>query len=186
MRLNKLKLNDQKIEVLLCGPPARRDKVPVDCLPVGDTSISFSRVVKTLGLGVLLDYDLSFNDHISPIVRACLCHVGALSQILPYLTCKAANAMDVTLTVKLDYCNSLYNLSGQPLTQIKHLQAVQNAAARVMLKLKKRDHIKPVWRELHWLPITNHIQHKVLSTVYWSLQGSALFYMSELIPTHIR
>ena len=184
MRLNKLKLNDQKIEVLLCGPPARRDKVPVDCLPVGDTSISFSRVVKTLGLGVLLDYDLSFNDHISPIVRACLCHVGALSQILPYLTCKAANAMDVTLTVKLDYCNSLYNLSGQPLTQIKHLQAVQNAAARVVAKSIKRDYIKPVLKELHGLPVADRMQKMILSTVYRSMRGSAPLYLSELVPTY--
>ena len=46
--LDRVKLNDQKSEVLLCLLPARRDKVPVDCLSVGYNSILFSRVVKTL------------------------------------------------------------------------------------------------------------------------------------------
>ena len=40
-------------------------------LQVGNASISFSRVIKTLGLGALLASDLSFNDHISSVVRAC-------------------------------------------------------------------------------------------------------------------
>ena len=62
MRPNKLKHNNQKQKVLLCEPPARRDKVPVDCLSVSDASISFSRVVKPLG--VLLTSYLSFNNYL--------------------------------------------------------------------------------------------------------------------------
>ena len=48
MMKNKLKLNEQKAEVLLCGPPSRRESVPVESLLVGEASIPFSSVVKTL------------------------------------------------------------------------------------------------------------------------------------------
>ena len=50
MTKNKLKLNEQKTEVLLCGPSSRRETVPVDCLSVGEVSIPFSNVVKTLAV----------------------------------------------------------------------------------------------------------------------------------------
>ena len=44
-------------------------------------------------------------------------------------------------------------LVGQPQMQIKRLQAVQNAAARVVVRQRKHDHITTTLRELHWLPV---------------------------------
>ena len=69
MTKNKLKLNEQKTEVLLCGPSSRRETVPVDCLSVGEASIPFSNVVKTLA--VTLDAELSMEQHVSAVVRTC-------------------------------------------------------------------------------------------------------------------
>ena len=70
---NKLKLNEQKTEVLLCRPPSRRESVPVGSLLVGKTSIPFYNVVKTLG--VTLDAALSFDKHVSAVIRSCFFHV---------------------------------------------------------------------------------------------------------------
>ena len=65
MTKNKLKHNEQKTEVLLCGPLPRREPVPVDCLSTGEASIPFSNVVKTLG--VTLDAELSMEQNISAV-----------------------------------------------------------------------------------------------------------------------
>ena len=131
MTKNKLKLNEQKTEVLLCGPSSRRETVPVDCLSVGEASIPFSNVVKTLG--VTLDAELSMEQHVSAVVRSCFFHIRSLSKVRPYITYKAASSIAVCLILsKLDYCNSL--LSGLPQKQIELLQAVQNAAARTVMK----------------------------------------------------
>ena len=136
MTKNKLKLNEQKTEVLLCGPSSRRETVPVDCLSVGEASIPFSNVVKTLG--VTLDAELSMERHVSSVVRSCFFHIRSLSKVRPYITYKAASSIAVCLILsKLDYCNSL--LSGLPPKQIKRLQAVQNAAARTVMKCKKKQ-----------------------------------------------
>ena len=138
MAKNKLKLIEQKTEVLLCGPLSRRETVPVDCLSVGEASIPFSNVVKTLG--VTLDVELSMEQHVSAVVRSCFFHIRSVSKVRPYITYKAASSIAVCLILsKLDYCNSL--LSGLPQKQIKRLQAVQNAAARTVMKCKKQQQI---------------------------------------------
>ena len=49
---------------------------------------------------------------------------------------------------------------------LKKLQAVQNAAARVTTETRKYDHITPILRELHWLPVRKRIVYKLAVTVY--------------------
>ena len=46
MNANKLKFNEHKTEVLVCGPLSRREGVPVDMLAVGDVRIQFHSVFK--------------------------------------------------------------------------------------------------------------------------------------------
>ena len=71
--------------------------------------------------------------------------------------------------VPLDYCNSLLYGAGGGL--LKKLQAVQNAAARVVMRTRKFDHITPVLRDLHWLPVRQRIKYKLAMIVYKCLHG---------------
>ena len=70
--------------------------------------------------------------------------------------------MSAFVLSRLDYCNSI--LSGCPKHLLEKLQKVQNSAARLILKAHKRDHVSPLLRTLHWLPIQAHIECK-LSTL---------------------
>ena len=60
---------------------------------------------------------------------------------------------------RLDYCNAL--LIGLPFSTIAPMQRVQNAAARLLLRLPRRDHVRPALKELHWLPVVYEIQFKL-------------------------
>ena len=106
MMKNKLKLNERKTEVLLCGPPSRRESVPADSLSVGEAPIPFSSVVKTLG--VTLDAALPFDQHVSTVARPCFFHVRRLSKVRSHLALKVANSIAVLrILSKLNHCNRL-------------------------------------------------------------------------------
>ncbi len=61
------------------------------------------------------------------------------------------------------------------------LQMVQNAAARVLTRTRKYEHISPVLSTLHWLPSKHRIDFKILLMTYKALNGLAPQYLSELL-----
>ena len=86
------------------------------------------------------------------------------------------------VTSKLDGNNAL--LAG-PVDSRKglkeKLQLVQNAAAKVIKKANKHDHVTQFLRELHWLPISKRIIFKILLLVFKSLNGMGPVYLKELL-----
>jgi len=84
-------------------------------------------------LGFIFDEHLTFSDQISAISKACYYHIRQLHCICPYLESTTACTTATSIVhSKLDYCNSLYfNL---PKSQITHLQLIQNALIRAVVK----------------------------------------------------
>ncbi len=76
------------------------------------------------------------------------------------------------MTSRLDYCNAL--LGGCPASSINKIQIVQNAAARVLTRSRKYDHITPILQSLHWLPINFRISYKILLLAYKALNDFVL------------
>ena len=47
-----------------------------------------------------------------------------------------------------------------------------NRAARIVLNARKYDHVSPLLKQLHWLPVSKRIMYKVALIVYKSIRGA--------------
>ena len=102
------------------------------------------------------------SQHISNTCKAAYIQIRHISSIRHLLTTQATQTLVCSLVLsRLDYCNSL--LSGCLQYLLDKLQKVQTAAARLVCKAKKSDHIHPILETLHWLPVTHRIQYKMFN-----------------------
>ena len=67
--------------------------------------------------------------------------------------------------------------------QLHKIQLILNNTARLIHG--PSDHITPVLKELHWLPVEKRIEFKILLLVYKCLNEQAPSYLTDLIPPYI-
>jgi len=78
---------------------------------------------------------------------------------------------------RLDYCNAA--LCGITDTLLRKLQSVQNAAARLLTRTGRREHLTPVLRQLRWLPVRRRIDFKLAVLMYQISRGLAPTYLQD-------
>ena len=179
MVINKLKLNQDKPEDVLISS-RYRPRPPLDSLQIGNVTVVPSSSARNLG--VIFDKCFNFEEHIKSICKSSHYHIRNIAKIRKYIDEESAKiVVHAFVTAKLDSCNSL--LYGLPQHLISRLQSIQNTAARVVTRTGKFDHITPVLKQLHWLPVRYRIVFKILLLVYKALNGTAPSY-SELLKYH--
>ena len=180
MSANKLKLNDEKTEVLFIHSNSK-DTI-LSKFIIGEVSIPFSSHARNLG--VVLTDNLSLEKHVSIVCRSAFIQLRNISNIRQYLDISSTKTLMSSLVLsKLDYCNSL--LFGTPKKVIHKLQKVQNSAAKIVFGAKKYDHVSPLLKKLHWLPITFRIEYKIASLCFKFFSDSNFpDYLSEVLTVY--
>jgi hypothetical protein len=179
---NGMLLNPDKSEVMLVASP-RNAKLFAHgaAVSVAGSTIAYSVSLKSLG--VTLDQSLTFDQHVQNVVKASNFHIRALQHIRPMLDREVANTIACSIVnTRLDYCNSL--LYRTKVGNIKKLQRVQNSLARVVACSSQRDHITPVLKELHWLPVQQRIEYKVALVTHKVLATGQPHYLADLVSEH--
>ena len=150
MKCNRLQLNLDKTEVLLCARGRRQHQLPTSAVLIAGVPITPALFVRDLG--IYIDADLSMRIHVQRTVPRCFAALHQLRQIRQYVPATTFQMMVVSLVhSRLDYGNSV--LVGIPAYLLRRFQSVLNAAAWLIFHLKRSDHITDALVSLHWLRV---------------------------------
>ena len=136
MNKNCLKLNDKKTEFIIFGSVLRLKKVETESIRVGNENITGS----VHSIGAFFDMDMKMDLQVKKMCKSAWFHLFNISKIRNHLTEKYTKmVVHAYVTFKLDYNNTL--LTGTTSSLTSKLQSVQNAAAELITRKKKYDHV---------------------------------------------
>ena len=178
MSLNRLKLNGDKTELLIIGSQFRPNlQFPPVVLNDGSVILP-SKYARNIG--VTFDSVLNFEYHITDIGKSCYFDIHNIYRIRKFLSTEHTKILvNAFVTSRLNNCNSL--LYGRPCSLLHRLQLGQNCTARLIMGGCKYDHITPLLRELHWLPVEHRITFKLLLITFKALNNLAPCYIGSLL-----
>jgi exonuclease III len=185
MAANFLCLNDSKTEVLLLGSKSFLKDTETISLKIGDHTVNSTTHARNIG--AIMDNTMNMQLQINQTCKSAWFALRKIAMIRQYLSQKTAEKLvHAFVSAKLDFMNGL--LYKSPSVHVSKLQRVQNAAARLITGTKMREHISPVLKSLHWLPVKQRIHYKILLFVYKALNGLAPQYIRDLIQPvqHVR
>ncbi len=181
MTHNKLKLNDEKTEIVFMSSRFNRNPISLDSFAIDATHIKPATSVRNIG--VIFDDAMTMNNQITAICKSAHFHlrnIGRIRKCISYEACE--KLVHAFVTSRLDCGNAL--LYGLPDNQLKRLQRMLHIAARILTLTRPFDHITPVLKQLHWLPIRSRIDYKILLLTFKALNGLAPQYLCDLLTPH--
>jgi len=161
-----------KCQLVRCIKRTAMDWVNCHGAHIPVLSSMVTTVASARDLGVVVDSQLTMSANVSSTCRSAYYQLRQLRPVIRSLSVNAAKtAVQAFVSTRLDYCNSLMN--GIADGRMQRLQAVQNAAARLITGARRCDHISPALRQLHWLPVRQRVQFKLAVLVLKALHGLA-------------
>jgi len=128
--------------------------------------------------------------HVCRTVLRCFAALRQLRSICHLVSSTVFQSLATALVLsRLDYGNG--TLVGLPTHLLRRFQSAQNAAARLIFRLGRSDHITDALISLHWLRVRERIVFQVAVQTYWALDGDAPQYLWQFtlvadIPTRQR
>ena len=180
MLVNMLQLNRDKTELLVIGPKHKVNP-PIKGIHVaGDYNEASS---SARNIGAIFDCHVNLGKHVMSTCKMAFYHLRNIVRIRNCLSQDDAETLVHAFnSSKLEFCNAL--LYGLPKSVIDKLQYVQNCAARLVIITRSSEHITPVLRILHWLPVRQRITYKILLLTYKALNGMAPRYIADLLQPY--
>ena len=156
----------------------RQHQIPTTAVRVGADTVTPTTSVRDLG--IFIDSDLSMRTQVTRTVAGCFAVLRQLHSIRRSVPDPVFQSLVVSLVLtKLDYGNA--TLTGLPAYQYRRLQSVLNAAARLIYRRRRFDHVTSLLRELHWLKSSERVAYKLAVTFYRCLHGLAPSYLAQRV-----
>ena len=99
-------------------------------------------------LGIIIDVHLTWEAHVSLVVRRCYATLRGLSKLIPHIM----------------YCTTVWGGCGT--TQKKRVQKILNQCARVVFSVRKFEHVSPLLEELQWASVDRRVCERDIAMVH--------------------
>ena len=177
---NRLLLNPDKTKLIVFGSRQMTSKLHEFHLSLLGEDISL--VQSARDLGVILDPNLTFDNHITTSVSEC---IARLAQINRVKHCLDKNTLLTVIHAlvfsKMYYCSNVWaNTTNK---NVRKLQAVQNFACRIVSGAKKYDHETPLLTSLSWLPVKDQLYYRQDIMAFKCMSGHAPEYLTSQFIT---
>ena len=164
---NSLKMNPSKTTLLLVGTTQNLKKTSSFHLNLPGHVLTPSPFVKMLG--VTLDPTLSWEKHISNVVKKCNSILLCLYKIRHHLSPDILNILiQCHAFPHILYCLSVWG--GAAACHLHRVQKVVNFGARVVSGVRKYDHISPTLAALGWSSVRELVERRDNIGVYRALR----------------
>ena len=139
MATNWLQLNDSNTEFIIFGSNRNLSYLKNKSITIGECTIH-SDIECMQSLGAYFNRHLKCDKQVTFMCKTAWYHLIQISKMKQFLTLEQLKSViHAYVASRIDQNNSL--LLGLPKESIKHLQPVNNAASKLILGLKKHDHV---------------------------------------------
>jgi len=177
---NRLLLNPDKTKLIVFGSRQMTSKLHDFRLSLLGKDISPVQSAKDLG--VILDSNLTFDDHIKTIVSECIARLAQISRVKHCLDrTSLLTVINALVFSKLYYCSNVWANTTEK--NIRKLQAVQNYACRIVSGARKYDHVTPHLKSLSWLPVKDQLYYRQATMAFKCISGHAPKYLTSQFIT---
>ena len=178
----QIKIKRRRNKLIMFTTPRMYSKIQDLHIQIANGKIQSTHSARNLG--IFLDENMTMTDQVKKICQFAYFQIRNINSIRKILSDDTVSVLvHALITSRLDNGNSLsYRISN---TLLDKLQRNQNAAARVLLKTRKYDHITLTFIQIHWLPIRQRIQIKILLLTWKSLYGLAPSYISQVFTPYV-
>ncbi|XP_046843855.1 uncharacterized protein LOC124437938 [Xenia sp. Carnegie-2017] len=134
-------------------------------------------------LGIILDEDLSFSNHIDKLCSKLAKRIGLLKKLRYYLPLDERIAFyNATIKSAMMFGSCVWsNTTKDNLDQITKLQ---KRAARVILDASTRDRSIPLFSKLGWIPFSKEVEIRKAMICHKRFYGNCPSYIIDILPTN--
>ena len=174
---NDLLINPDKTKFLLIGTRQQLNKLE----PTPSLSFLGKRinpVPSAKDLGVSLDPNLTYNNHIANVAPSCFSKLCQSNRVRSSFDSKTLNTLVNSLVFnKMTYCSSVW--ANTSASNINKLQLIQNFGCKIVTNTKKFEHVMPLLHQLNWLTVKDTLIFRDLVLMYKCLNKMAPSYLRE-------
>ena len=138
----------------MVGDPQLLRQLPPFTISMLGREIALVHIAKDLG--VYIDQYLNYNEHINKTVSSCFHKLRQISRIKHLLDTKTLILLIQSFVFsKMFYCSTVWSNTSKG--NVHKLQLMQNFGARIVLGLRKYDHISLGLNSFNWLPVKDKL-----------------------------